>query len=75
VNEPPQPSRKTLEILGMMALAEISKVEEKAFGGRKSKSTFDLDALCEFNDWEEQVEQWKLGIEQLRGNALAERVK
>jgi hypothetical protein len=59
----------------MMALAEISKVEEKAFGGGKPKSPFDLNALCEFNDWEEQVEQWKLGAEQLRGNSLAERFK
>jgi hypothetical protein len=27
------------------------------------------------NDWEEQVEQWKLGVDQLRNNVLAERVK
>jgi hypothetical protein len=36
---------KTLERLGMMALAEISKVEELAFGGAKPKTPFDLNAL------------------------------
>jgi hypothetical protein len=49
-NERPPPSRKTLERLELITMAEISKVEEKAFGGRKPKTVFDLNALCEFND-------------------------
>jgi hypothetical protein len=38
-NEPPPRSRKTLERLGLIALAEISKVEEKAFGGGNPQIT------------------------------------
>jgi hypothetical protein len=49
VNEPP-PSRKTLERLELLTLAEISKVEENAFGGTKPKTPYELDTLCELND-------------------------
>jgi hypothetical protein len=69
------PSRETLNRLELLTLAEISKVEEKAFGGRKPKTLYELEDLCDQNDWEEQVESWKTGVEALKTNAMAERVR
>jgi hypothetical protein len=69
------PSRKTLNRLELLTLAEISRVDEKAFGGGKLKTLYDLEAICDQNNMVDIVEQWKLGVEKLKTNAIAERVK
>jgi hypothetical protein len=69
------PSRKTLTRLVLLTLGEIAKVNEKAFGGNKPKTLMDSEEICNNNDMEILMESWKEGVEKLRENAIAERIK
>jgi hypothetical protein len=42
-----QPSIKLMERMEQMILNSFSKIDELAFGGRKSLSAADLEELCE----------------------------
>jgi hypothetical protein len=41
----------------------------------KPRNIYELESICEQNDWEEKVELWKYGVEQLKEKALSDRVK
>jgi hypothetical protein len=74
-NEPPPPSRKTLERLELLTLAEISKVEEKPLERRNRKILMTWICYVNRTIGKKKTEQWKEGVELLRDKTISDRAK
>jgi hypothetical protein len=54
-----QPSIKLMERLEQMILNCFSKIDELVFGGRRPVTSADLEELCEVNNFDDLMEEWR----------------
>jgi hypothetical protein len=62
-----EPSYKLMDKLEQMILNCFSKIDDMIFGGQKPVTTTELEELCEMNNFDEIMENWKNTI-----NAIGE---